>query len=79
MYIHVKVQPNAKRDKLQEMKADHFTAEVKAPAERNLANERVRKLLAGHFGIPAKSVRLISGHHSPSKIFDISPDSGSAS
>ena len=44
---------------------------VKEPAERNLANKRVRELLAGAEGARLEDVRIITGHHSPTKVFDV--------
>ncbi len=48
-----------------------FEMTVKEPAERNLANQRVRELLATQYEIDVKAVRIVSGHHSGSKIFDV--------
>ncbi len=73
MYIKVHVMPSAKREELVRESTDHFRITVKEPAERNLANTRVRELLAREFTVPLGSVRLISGHRSPSKIFSL-PD-----
>lgn len=73
MYIKVQVVAGAKREGIVKESPDHFRISVTEPAERNLANTRVRELLAQEFGIPVKSLRLISGHHSPHKIFSI-PD-----
>lgn len=74
MYVRVRVTPSAKRESLIEADARNFSASVKEPAERNLANTRVRELLAERFGIPAGRVRLISGHRSPQKVFAVGDD-----
>ncbi|OJI09189.1 MAG: hypothetical protein COV08_02040 [Candidatus Vogelbacteria bacterium CG10_big_fil_rev_8_21_14_0_10_49_38] len=71
MYLKVKVTPGAKRDQLKEIASATFAATVKAPAKHNLANRAVAGLLASHFGRPVAKVKLVSGHHSPSKIFDL--------
>lgn len=71
MYIKAKVTAGAKRENILKMSDDHFEISVKEPAERNMANKRVIQLLAGHFGVSVGAVRLVSGHHSPSKIFDV--------
>ncbi len=73
MYIHVRVSTGAKEEKFAKIKESHFTAHVKQKAQRNLANKRVAELVAEYFGISAKVVRIISGHHSPSKLFSV-PD-----
>ncbi|KND52066.1 MAG: hypothetical protein ABA06_02260 [Parcubacteria bacterium C7867-001] len=71
MYVRVRVIPDAKRESLIETEDRTLTVAVKQPAERNLANTRVRELLAEHFSLPLGKVRLTSGHRSPRKIFDI--------
>ena len=71
MYIHVKVQAGAKAEKVFKKSDDHFEISVREPAERNLANRRVIGLVAGAFGVGLGKVRIISGHHSPSKILDV--------
>lgn len=73
MYIKVKVYPDQKKEAFTMVGENRFEARVKLPAERNLANTRVLELTAMHFGIPAKTVRIISGHQSPSKILSL-PD-----
>jgi len=71
VYLKVKVTPAGKRDELKEISPDTFAATVRAPAKHHLANRAVAGLLASHFGLPVSRVKLISGHHSPGKIFDI--------
>ena len=71
MYIKVRVTAGAKKESFEKVSDDHFVVSVKEPAEQNRANKRVIELVALHFGVPTGKVRLISGHHSPSKIVDI--------
>jgi uncharacterized protein YggU (UPF0235/DUF167 family) len=73
MYVKVRVIAGAKKEKFEKVSDIHFEISVKEKAEQNLANRRVMELIASHFKLPAKSVRIISGHHSPSKILSI-PD-----
>lgn len=73
MYIRVRVAAGAKKESFERVSEDSFLVSVKDPAEQNLANRRVLELVAAHFGINAKQVRIISGHHSPGKILSI-PD-----
>ncbi len=73
MYIHVKVLPKSKEESFKKVKELHFVAKVREEAKRNLANSRVIELVARYFNINPKEVRLISGHHSPSKLFSL-PD-----
>ena len=73
MFIKVRVSAGAKEERIERAEPDLFYIAVREPAERNLANRRVQELLGAHFGVPAGAVRLVSGHHSPGKIFRL-PD-----
>jgi uncharacterized protein (TIGR00251 family) len=69
MYIKVRVTAGSKKEKIVRESDDHFDIAVKEPAERNLANSRILEIFRTKF--PGKNVRLVSGHHSPSKILAI--------
>ena len=71
MYIKVKVVASSKKEELQKKSEDSFYVWVKEPAERNLANKRVCEIIAREFKVFSKSIRIVSGHHSPSKILSI--------
>ena len=71
MYIHVKVTAGASRESLKKKKEDHFEVSVKEKAEMNMANTRVLELVASHFKVPANKVRIVNGHHHPSKLLII--------
>jgi uncharacterized protein YggU (UPF0235/DUF167 family) len=71
MYVKVNVTPGARREYFVERSETIFDAAVKEPAERNMANRRVAELVASYFGVAAGKVRLITGHHSHSKVFDV--------
>lgn len=71
MYIKVKVQTGARREEVIKIKENEYRISVKEPAKHNMANMRVQELLAKELGVNIKSVRLINGHHSPSKIFSV--------
>lgn len=68
MYIKVQVTAGAKREQVLRDRDDHYTISVREPAERNMANTRVRELVARDLSIPVGKVRIISGHQSPHKI-----------
>jgi uncharacterized protein YggU (UPF0235/DUF167 family) len=74
MYIKVRVTPGVKKESFVKISEDHFAASVKEKAERNMANARVRELVAEHFSVPVGKAKLVSGHHSPSKIFSVETD-----
>jgi len=71
MYIKVKVTTGAKKEKIVEKSKDHFEIFVKEPAERNLANKRVIELLRDYLNVYNVDIRIVSGHHSPSKIISL--------
>lgn len=75
MYIRVRVTADAKKESFLQTAEDTFFVSTKEPAEQNRANTRVLELVAGHFGILPKQIRIISGHHSPGKIISL-PDLG---
>ena len=70
MYIKIKVTTDAKKEKLVKKSEDHFEISVKEPAERNLANKKIIELLRDYFKV-YNSVKIVSGHHSPSKIISL--------
>ena len=71
MYIKVKVTTGAKKEKVVKKTKDHFEISVKEPAERNLANKKIVELVREYFKVYNKDVRIVSGHHSPSKIISL--------
>jgi uncharacterized protein YggU (UPF0235/DUF167 family) len=71
MYIKVRVTAGAGKELFQKIADDHFEIAVKQKAEGNRANEKVMELLRLHFGKAFQKIRLVSGHHSPSKIFSV--------
>lgn len=70
MFIKVLVSPGAKREKVEE-KGDTFFISVREPATQNLANTRVRELVAFRFHVPVGAVRILTGHRSRSKMISI--------
>jgi len=71
MLIHVKIKPDSKEDKIVEKNDTSFIVYVKEPAEDNRANKRLIELLAEKFNIVKSKVKIVTGHHAPSKILDI--------
>jgi uncharacterized protein YggU (UPF0235/DUF167 family) len=71
MYIKVRATPGAKKEKFEPEGEDTFAAAVREPAERNLANGRILDLVANHFAIPRSKVKIVTGHHSRSKIISV--------
>ena len=71
MYIKVTVSAGAKKERVAEISKSRLSVSVREPAKQNLANRRVVALIATHFGVAQKKVRIISGHHSPSKMLSV--------
>lgn len=71
MYIKVKVRTGAKAEKFVKKTEDHFDISVKQLPERNMANKRVIELVRDYFKVYNGDVRIVSGHHSPSKIISL--------
>ena len=71
MYVKVLVKAGAKKETIQATSPDHFAITVTEKPVQNLANRRVIALIASHFNVPVRSVRIINGHHSPSKLLAV--------
>lgn len=73
MYIKVHVYPNLRKETIKKVGEHQYEFVLSEPAARNLANQRTKELIGELYGIDTTSVRQVTGHHSPSKIFTL-PD-----
>ncbi len=71
MYIKVVVIAGAKREKVRRVSETKFEISVVEPAKQNLANRRVVSLVAAALKVGVGKVKIISGHHSPSKMLAV--------
>lgn len=71
MYIRVHAVPGARRERVLRDDDTTFTISVKEPAERNMANTRIRAILAEIFAVPTGRVRLVTGHRAGSKMYSV--------
>jgi len=71
MYIKVKVYPNSKKESIEKVGENRLDIKVKEKAEKNMANNRVIELVARHCNVSVGKVRIINGHHSPSKMLSV--------
>ena len=71
IYIKVRVKTGQKKEIVTETSKTSFSISVKEKAERNFANARVIKIIAERLGVPVKKIRIVSGHHSPSKLLSV--------
>ena len=70
MIIDVKVFAGAKKEKFKQPAGEAgglFEVYVREPAQKNLANYRVREIIAEHYGVELGDVRILTGFHSPKK------------
>ncbi len=70
MFIKVFVTPGAKKEKV-EKKSETLLIAVREPATQNLANTRVREIIAKRFKAPVGKVRILTGHRSRAKMISI--------
>ena len=71
MYIKVVVSAGSKKELVKKVSADHFEISVKEKPVQNLANRRVVAIVAELFTVPTGKVRILNGHHSPSKLLSV--------
>ena len=74
MYIKISVIVGAKKNLFVKKSKDHFFISVKEKAQRNMANTRMLELVAEYFQISKNKVRIINGHHYPSKLLSLDLD-----
>lgn len=72
MYIHVKVVAGAKEEKVEKKTDTRFLVWVKEEAEMNMANKKIVEIFRGIY--ETGRVRIINGHHSPSKLLSVDFD-----
>lgn len=72
MYIKVRVIAGARTEEVTEKDTNSFVFKLREPAERNLANKRVLEILKDKY--PGREIRIINGHHSPSKLISIADE-----
>lgn len=71
MYVHARVRAGAKKEGLEILSDTQFRIAVREKAERNQANRRVCALLAAHFRVPLRAIKIINGHHGTSKVLSV--------
>ncbi len=73
MLIKVRVKAGERRESVRKV-GDRYEVAVREKPEANMANKRVLALLAAELGVPQKKLRIIKGHHSPSKLISLVTD-----
>jgi uncharacterized protein (TIGR00251 family) len=71
MQKRVKVKPNAKQQKIEELADGSLSVHLKSPPVDGKANEELIKLLAKNFDVPKSSIRIKSGATFRQKLIEI--------
>jgi len=66
-YVSVKTFPDAKREQVTRLGKDAFEMYVREAPLHNMANRRVRTLVAQAYDVPEHRVRMVTGHRSLNK------------
>lgn len=81
LVLAIHAQPGAKRTEVAGLHGEALKIRVAAPPLEDRANEALVEFLAERFNVPKRNVRLVSGHKSREKRFEVSGatlDPGSA-
>jgi uncharacterized protein YggU (UPF0235/DUF167 family) len=71
MYIKVRVVAGSKKEEVVLEKPNYFKIFVREKAKQNMANKRVIEIIAREYRTTSPKVRIVSGHHSPSKLLSV--------
>lgn len=71
MYIKVRVVAGSKKEEVILEKPNYFKIFVREKAKQNMANKRILEIIAREYGLVSGKVRIVSGHHSPSKLLSV--------
>ena len=73
MILELHVQPGASRTELSGKHGERLKVRLQARAVDGKANDALIEFLAGHFGVPRRNVRIVSGLKSRQKRVQILP------
>jgi uncharacterized protein YggU (UPF0235/DUF167 family) len=71
MYVKVHVYAGMKREVVNKLGDNYYELILKVPAKQNAANRRVREIVAELYKVTLPSVAIVTGHHSPSKVLEV--------
>ena len=71
MYVKVRVVAGSKKEEVIVEKPKYFKIFVHEKAKQNMANKRILEIIAREYGVRPAQVRIVSGHHSPSKLLSV--------
>lgn len=70
--LTIRVQPGAKRSEVVGAHGDALRVRVASPPVDGRANAELVRFLADHLGLPARSVEIVRGHTSRTKVVHVS-------
>jgi uncharacterized protein (TIGR00251 family) len=71
MYIRVHANPGSRKERVMKIDETTYQIAIKEPAERNMANTRIREILSEEFNVPIAEVKILTGHRSSSKMLSV--------
>ena len=71
MRLTVRVTPRARKRRLEQAADGTWRALVPEPPEDDRANAAVLELLAEHFHVPKRALRIVRGHTSRQKVVEV--------
>lgn len=69
MYIHVRIKTKQKIELIEKVSETKYVVCVKEEAKQNRANTRMIEMIKDYCNVSV--VKIVSGHHSPSKLLSI--------
>lgn len=74
MRVTVRVTPRSRQRRLEQAADGTWRAMIPEPPEDGRANEAVIELLAKHFDVPKRSLRIVRGQTSRQKVVEIASE-----
>ncbi|MEK7552137.1 MAG: DUF167 domain-containing protein [Patescibacteria group bacterium] len=71
MHIKVKVFTESNKEAIERISADKFECHLKEKPQNNAANKKLLSIIAEYLGLPENKIKIVKGHHSPSKILSV--------
>jgi uncharacterized protein (TIGR00251 family) len=71
--LTIRVQPGARRSEVVGPHGDALRVRVAGPAVDGKANVELVRFLAAHLGVPVRSVEIVRGHASRTKVVHLDP------
>lgn len=71
MFIHVKIIPGSRKDEVVCKNNASYIVSVQEEAKENKANCAMLLLMADFLKVPVSTIRIITGHHAPSKMLEV--------